>query len=1354
VSHPEAHARAADRRDTLAGRDFGQASRISPALQSPATSDDELPDAADIFSAAVAAKAKRERASNLQLIKQRALEAAQRRSEKGKASTRRSALSDDSDLEIERDLSPAPAAARTPAAMLARSRASDARANHRGSPGAPSSDPPGSDDWVTDSQLRAAGRTFGAAAALAAGHASPVSAHRRARAHEQGRQVDGVPESIEGSEAPRAVTSRRSNPPLAVTQHQLNETMLRRAQQQNLRSRTAKEATSKGATQPQKVEKGVESAPVSYAEQVRRMLERSSARKQLVEEQQSGVAAADDDDDDDPDWDESADMVVDDVVLLGSGSEAEAVESADGDASDASEDVDVRRSAAIVAADSEEEDSDKENSQPTSSQPCAPLRSADDDEDETVFAPLPRGRGTRLVLSDDEADAESSVSTVRTPFAALPADSPGRGRKSASSADAITMAPSANFEGGMTQWFQPTAAAQPHAASSAPRQASVSPNISRAGSFVLGGGGFTQLFQPTAAPAVRRPSSPSPQGASSLLAPSAGAASNASVFGQFFESTQVGAPPRGESLDIIGRLQVESQSMPPPTTTGDAFAALRRAQADEAAAPTASALPSLSYSESDAAHLDAQAERARAEQQLAANKAPMQYINRHGFFTQTRPGDDDSGQSQSQSQSQSQAALWDATQAPEGSRLSAPESAAAGASGESIQDQSSAAGPAVSAPSRKRFRRARQESDDDEEPATRPSGSGSARASRSPSARAAQSPQADELGSDEEAEDLDEEEEDLQLGSQDSLPKDAFTVLREAASRRSAGPETKKRTNAFVEGEAEESDEDNEGRVRRGNGGLQGIFSDDGESGNEDDEDEEDDGKDLEGLMNDEKEEDEALKDRLALARYQEDIDKDDAAALALHEKAVRGGLRTGRRGRARDAGDLGDVLDDDWDEEDLLRRAQGLRAPLAKKRKLEGTDGMDLLGESDAWSASCPTDAPGRTAQSEESQAFVRTYVETHRNEDELDQYAFLAGGEEEASEDEEVRTRAPRHDSDEASDNDDLDDDGPQRERITHRDLVRQIREQRRKRKSGAVLDEDDEAALAAQQAEAEAQRRADPFYDSDEEMSSLHAPVINDRLAAKARSMRDGPSDGSRMAFERRGPGAGGDDDEEESQVSTFGHRCAGPADHSGTVRHVHAAAARAAARHADGAGTHAPPAIRVEGGACLGPGARQRRCAPRRRRCQLERHQLWRSARCPQRRVQAGRLDTRAGPGCARSRPHAQERQREPARGPRHRHEAQRACRGVAVTGCAPPPLFCSLAHNMYTYSPCIPAIPTASRARHASTKAAIAWRAVPVCGSKKVGMRHEQCGAPWTSSSGSTCCGCQRASASCRARCAG
>ena len=92
--------------------------------------------------------------------------------------------------------------------------------------------------------------------------------------------------------------------------------------------------------------------------------------------------------------------------------------------------------------------------------------------------------------------------------------------------------------------------------------------------------------------------------------------------------------------------------------------------------------------------------------------------------------------------------------------------------------------------------------------------------------------------------------------------------------------------------------------------------------------------------------------------------------------------------------------------------------------------------------------------------------------------------------------------------------------------------------------ACDEDDEAALAAQQAEAEAQRRADPFYDSDEEMSSLHAPVINDRLAAKARSMRDGPSDGSRMAFERRGPGAGGDDDEEESQVSTMNRPCAGP------------------------------------------------------------------------------------------------------------------------------------------------------------------------------------------------------------------
>ena len=186
----------------------------------------------------------------------------------------------------------------------------------------------------------------------------------------------------------------------------------------------------------------------------------------------------------------------------------------------------------------------------------------------------------------------------------------------------------------------------------------------------------------------------------------------------------------------------------------------------------------------------------------------------------------------------------------------------------------------------------------------------------------------------------------------------------------------KRPTSAFVFGEAEESDEDEQ---RGDHGGLAGVFSDKG-SDSEKEEGSEDDA-DLSSLLDDESDSDNDEKDEAARKMFMQHQQEDDAAAQALHERATKGLLRHRRRGREDDM--LADMLDEDADEDELRRRLQAPRFAKSKRRQVEG-DGLDAL------------------AAREDAQAFVRTYTETHTTADDHAKYDFLHA-DDSSSEDEE---------------------------------------------------------------------------------------------------------------------------------------------------------------------------------------------------------------------------------------------------------------------------------------------------------------------------------------------------------------
>ncbi|KAE8231629.1 hypothetical protein CF326_g3351 [Tilletia indica] len=145
----------------------------------------------------------------------------------------------------------------------------------------------------------------------------------------------------------------------------------------------------------------------------------------------------------------------------------------------------------------------------------------------------------------------------------------------------------------------------------------------------------------------------------------------------------------------------------------------------------------------------------------------------------------------------------------------------------------------------------------------------------------------------------------------------------------------KKQKSAFIAGEAEESDDDERvpGKKSR-KGGLDGVFSEDEDAAEEEDEDAEDDGKDLEGLVDDDQDEEQVEKDQLVAEKFKEDREAQDKADEELHTRATKGQLRKSRPGMG-----LENELDDDaQDDLDRRRIAQG-----PQKRKVNGEkDGLD----------------------------------------------------------------------------------------------------------------------------------------------------------------------------------------------------------------------------------------------------------------------------------------------------------------------------------------------------------------------------------------------------------------------------
>ncbi|CAO1632241.1 unnamed protein product [Sympodiomycopsis kandeliae] len=626
-------------------------------------------------------------------------------------------------------------------------------------------------------------------------------------------------------------------------------------------------------------------------------------------------------------------------------------------------------------------------------------------------------------------------------------------------------------------------------------------------------------------------------------APQPAMPSDDSVLGQFFAETQMSAPARGESLDVIGATgraknadlapfitesaglsqffdegtqdpnagppapatqsaPIHSALMPPPAAIPqDGFAALRRAaQAEENLVASPNSLPSIEDfgGEEDAEPILPASDVSHA----AAQRTPKQYLNAQGFFTQTRP-DVESQWNSTQSASQDTFAHRRDSYASEDGEPSQRDSAS-----QVVDD--SAKGHAVTngASSRKkRFRRHLSAADEDNSDVEAPSQDEEGQSSGEEDGNDTDIGDAvdDARGSGSEPEDAE-------------APRNAWQALREGASRANqAKPEKgkkRRREYQFVEGEAEESDEDDGSKKhKRGAGGLGGIWSDSGsdkgDSGDEDSGDSDDD-RDLEELVNNEREVDEDTKDLLARERYQQDLDADEAAALALADKAARGELRNRRRRRDGE-GRLEDLLDDDFDEERLMRKINNPRALMAKRRKVEG-DQMDLL------------------AARPESQAFVKGYSETHQT-DSGDQYGFLAAVDE--SEEDSDRGTSDREDEDAAARGSDGEEDvDVAARRITRKQLAKELRDRKARRNQGIVSDDEDfdTAKLAP------AQPPRDPF-GSDESGDENAPAFLRDRLVAKQKlpSASTGAAKRSHFAASASGDNAttednDGDDDDD--------------------------------------------------------------------------------------------------------------------------------------------------------------------------------------------------------------------------------
>lgn len=676
--------------------------------------------------------------------------------------------------------------------------------------------------------------------------------------------------------------------------------------------------------------------------------------------------------------------------------------------------------------------------------------------------------------------------------------------------------------------------------------------------------GLTQFFQPTQQDKVT-PSSQSlvlkdpsqvPTIERPLLKPNMEQiASENSILEQFFADTQLSEPPRGHSLDVIGETNrarnaenavpflqssseldtsaglsqffkegtqtqqaaevvpanIDSNAMLPPNVPADDFAALRRqAQTNEDLLASLVSLPSPLHSlnDEDEAALQRQLHEGSDCRRTTA-EAHKQYLNHEGFFTQTRPA---AGSSPSQ---------WTHSQTAghtvgcgEGESLNLYSALHHGvlAVTEASQRDLPDATRSSNLSGRKRFRRTK-------------------------------APQLEEDDSFDNVSDLprsereDQSSNQLDMNEARSHALAPMTKLREATAWEVLQQGTKQakwaaacpvviqrqrriRDHQFLESEAEES-EDEDGNKRRG--GLDGVFSDSG--GDEDDrEDDEDDDEDLEDLVDNERELDEAEKDKLARQRYQQDLEADEAAALALAEKAARGDLRIKRRGRDGEKF-LEGILDDDFDEERLMRRANKPWALILKRRKIKN-DGMDLL------------------AARVESQAFVQGYAETHDHSI-ADEYGFLAAADEGSDSEQEgdvandINGGSPPPEGMDVFGDKQLfaSKDVDRKEMLTRQQLAEKVRERRKRRKLGYLPDDDDEDEnLGSLRTAAipEAQRPDDPFAsdnsDNESGIGSHLSTFLHDRLLSFSRMTNSANGWSSNFSKSRSADLNGGDADEQ--------------------------------------------------------------------------------------------------------------------------------------------------------------------------------------------------------------------------------
>ncbi|GAC94942.1 hypothetical protein PHSY_002515 [Pseudozyma hubeiensis SY62] len=540
----------------------------------------------------------------------------------------------------------------------------------------------------------------------------------------------------------------------------------------------------------------------------------------------------------------------------------------------------------------------------------------------------------------------------------------------------------------------------------------------------------------------------------------------------------------------------DASAMPPPKSTEvDAFAALRKAQMGEAMDlldPTPSVLPSFDESQ---AEREAYAQ-AQSNGQMANKSPEKMYMNRDGFFTQTKPSQqvglwsqyDTQGLSQSQQQGAGGASgMWLSPAAPRGSARRDSEISDGGA------------GPIASV----------FDEDRDEDAPVQ------LKRLRRGGAHNAVAQDADQQEDDVESE-IDDEN-----GPPSSQPepktRNAFDVLRQGPLQVAFDDEPitkgKKRKSAFIEGEAEESeDEELGGQKRQDGGGLKGVFGDDKDSvsGADEDEDDEDDADaaDLQELVDNERELDEAEKDEAARARFREDMEARDREDLELHQKAVLGAYRNRRRGAGLNG--IEGFLDEDADDEELKRRAAlGSHMSAWKKRKLlDGTeDGMDAL------------------AAHEEAQAFVKSYAATHVVDHESEKYDFLtmAAADRDSDEDEDMDGEEERDADEEEEEGDGLQEDafGPvvtkQPRKIGYQDVASIVRE-RRKAKHRSALDDDED------QEEEEQYRRNGDGWDSDEDDTEARlANALHDRIKGVG-ATRNGAMQPSLVAQPNRRPQLG--------------------------------------------------------------------------------------------------------------------------------------------------------------------------------------------------------------------------------------